>query len=145
MTLDKTQYSLAENMTITFYLRNISNDTVTLTIPTMEGPPLVTAAEGVTIPGSQYLLNQLDDFGLTIANMNGTALSIMGQGSGVQSDYSLVLEPNASLNQTDLIDTRYLTYNQNGQFFQPGAYQIAAVLFTEQFIWKTPSIAFTLG
>jgi hypothetical protein len=153
MTLDKTRYSLAENMTIAFYLRNISNETVTLAIPAMSGADqetVVTAAEGVTIPGRQYLLNQLFHFGFTISDRNGTALSICGQGSGIQEGYSIILEPNASLNQTILIDTRYLTYNQNGQFFQPGAYQITAVLYagmkgTGLFTWKTPGIALALG
>jgi hypothetical protein len=148
MTLDKTRYSFAENMTISFCLRNISNETVTLAIPAMSGADqetVVTAAEGVTIPGRQYLLNQLFHFGFTIADRNGTALSICGQGSGIQEGYYLVLEPNASLNQTILVDARYLTYDRNGQPFQPGAYQITAVLYTAQFIWKTPAIALALG
>jgi hypothetical protein len=150
MTLDKTQYSLAENMTISFYLRNISNETVTLTIPSMAMtvPPLVTAAQGVTIALGEHLLNDLFHFGFTIADNNGTALFQYPGGANMET-YDIVLEPNASLNQTILIDTRHLTYDQNEQPFQSGAYQISGVLYagmkgTGLFTWKTPAIALTL-
>jgi hypothetical protein len=148
MMLDKTHYSFAENMSISFYLRNISNETVTLAMPSMNGAELgtlVTAAEGVTIPLGQQLLSGLCHFSFTIAGTNGTTFFEFGLGSGGQTFYSIVLQPDASLNQTILIQTKYLDYEQNLQLFQPGAYQITAILYTAQFKWETPSITFTLG
>jgi hypothetical protein len=151
MTLDKTRYSFSENMTISFYLRNISNETITLVRPSQwpaEPGTLITAAEGVTILPHRNLLTALLHFCLTITDMNGTALLQLGKG-GFMATYDIVLEPDASLNQTLFLNTKYdLLLNPNGQQLQPGAYQISAALYAYQgsvlYTRETPSIAFTL-
>jgi len=148
MTLDKTQYSFTENMTISFCLRNISNETVTLTRPDMmEAPPgsVITAAEGVTILPSQNLLTDLYHFGIILYSSNGTVIlrDVVGP---LKATYDIILQPNASLNQTEF-DNFGSTLDENGKVVQsaPGAYGISAVLRMGQFELDTPSITFTLG
>jgi hypothetical protein len=154
MALDKTAYSLDDNMTITFYLRNISNETVTVGKPSMEGgvEGVATAAEGVTVPEYPWLLNRLFHFGYILAEGNGTVIDRNLYGP-ILGPYGLVFEPNASLNQTLYVSlATYL--DPYGHSLQKGAYQVSAALYasinsTNQvhglYTWETPSIAFTIG
>jgi hypothetical protein len=151
MSLDKSSYSLAENMTISFYLRNISNETVTIGKNSMDPGPgkVTTASEGVTIQGAPSRdLNVLFHFGYKLYSSNGTVINQDLEGQ-LQAGYLLVLESNASLNQT--VSINLATYTD--QFLQPlqkASYQITGVLHAgvtnaEQNIWETPSIAFTVS
>jgi hypothetical protein len=149
--LDKRYYSFAENMTLSFYLRNISNETVILSKSTMmEAAPgeLVTEAKGVTIDSGQNLLTALFHFGFILYSSNGTVIAAHVDGSS-QAAYEIILQPNASLNQTTTGNLAY-TVNENGRMQRAaGAYRISAVLKAgmnnSRYQWETPSITFTLG
>jgi hypothetical protein len=148
MTLDKTRYSFTENMTISFYLRNTSNETVTLTRPDLIGfddGSITTAAEGVTVRPAQNLLTNCVHFGIILYGGNGTVISRFVEGS-IKQAYSIILQPYASLNQTE-VGNLASALDENGKMVQraPGAYEISAVLRTGQFELDTPSITFTLG
>jgi hypothetical protein len=151
MTLDKTRYSLSENMTISFYLRNISNETVTLMMPDQSPAPpgsVITAAEGVTIL-PENLLTGLYHFGTILYSSNGTVIENDAVG-WIPATYDIILQPNASLNQTEF-DNFAFTVDENGRVTQRalGPYEISGVLYasmtgTPPFGWYTPSITFTL-
>jgi hypothetical protein len=148
MTLDKTQYSFSENMTISFHLRNISNETVTLMRPDMHEAPLggvITAAEGVTTYPPLNLLNGLYHFGIILYSGNGTVIlrDVVGP---LKATYNIILQPNASLNQTEFANFAS-TMDENGRITQrpPGPYGISGVLRATPFELDTPSITFTLG
>jgi hypothetical protein len=152
MSLDKTQYSFSENMTISFYLRNISNETVTLVRPDQwPAPPgsVITAADGITILPPN-LLTGLYHFGLILYSSNGTMIERDVAGP-LDAMYDIVLQPNASLNQTVLDNFAGPVQDVNGRITQlePGAYGISGVLRAslsdyELQTWETPSITFTL-
>jgi hypothetical protein len=153
MSLDKTAYPLDDNMSISFYLRNISNRTITVFKSSMEGGGgVTTTAEGVTIPNQPQLLNLLFHFGYIFYAGNGTEIYRNLNGP-MRSIYWLDFEPNASLNQT--LYVQIATYfGTHEQPLQKGAYQLRAALKVgvnstdqvyEQYLWETPSIAFTIG
>jgi hypothetical protein len=151
MSLDKSAYSLDDNMTIGFYLRNISNETVTVTKGSMEGGKgVTTVAEGVTVPNQPDLLNTLFHLGYILYAGNGTAIYRNLYGP-VRAIYWLIFEPNASLSQTLSVRIRDY-FGLDGNPTQKGAYQLSGALYAgvnsrdkvyEQYIWETPSISFT--
>jgi hypothetical protein len=150
MTLDKTQYSFAENMTISFHLRNISNETVILTKTSWRAAApgeIVTKAEGVTTY-PENLLTVLIHFGILMYSSNGTVIAGFVEGSD-QANYDIILQPNGSLNQTIFANFAY-TVNESGRMeCAPGAYGISAVFkastISAGYTLETPSITFTLG
>jgi hypothetical protein len=164
MALDKTEYSLVDNMSVSFYLRNISNETVTLTWPNWPWRPesnlndegkfwLTTTAEGVT-SSDDTLLYQGLQFGYILTDSNGTVIeNNPNRYVIIPSTYSIDFEPNASIIQTLTIDlAQYVDDSFNP--LQQGTYQISATLhaylnergnFTGSLTWETPSIAFAIA
>jgi hypothetical protein len=166
LALDKTAYSLDNNMTIAFYLRNISNETTTITEPDIMGvdpnDPAVTLAtmsEGVNtsynIPGDNPLGVEFP-FSFTLFSSNGTVVDKFPSGGGITTLISIFFQPGASLNQTLQVNlTKYSERNlaPMGHSLQKGAYQISATFsaymgdvdhLTQTFALETPSIAFTI-
>ena len=155
--LDKSVYSLHDNMTINFSLRNISNETVTIGKGSMdfEGLGLVTTeSEGVTI-GEGYpsrLVNALFHFGYILFDSNQTVIDESLEGIE-QTGYVLLFEPNASLNQTIALDlaTYELIGNATPPFatIQKGSYQISGAIYgylpnVEDHTLETQPINFTI-
>jgi hypothetical protein len=163
LALDKTAYSLGDNMTMTFYLRNISNETTTITEPDIMGvdpnDPAVTLAtmsEGVNtsynIPGDNPLGVEFP-FSFTLFSSNGTVVDKFPSGGGITTLISIFFQPGASLNQT-LQKNSERNLAPIGHPLQKGAYQISATFsaymgnidhLTQTFALETPSITFTLG
>jgi len=166
LALDKTAYSLDNNMTIAFYLRNISNETTTITEPDIMGvdpnDPAVTLAtmsEGVNtsynIPGDNPLGVEFP-FSFTLFSSNGTVVDKFPSGGGITTLISIFFQPGASLNQALQVNlTKYSERNlaPMGHSLQKGAYQISATFsaymgdvdhLTQTFALETPSIAFTI-
>ena len=163
MSLDKIAYLLTDNMSISFYLRNINNETVTLTWPNWPWRPesnlegegkfwLTTTAEGVTMYDDTLLYQGLQ-FGYILTDSNGTVVEDNPRDYIIiPSSYDITFEPNASINQTLTIDL--LQYrDQMHHPVQQGTYQISARLqaflseggnFTGLLTWETPSITFTI-
>jgi hypothetical protein len=159
--LDKTEYSLKDNMSINFCLRNTSNKTVTLTRPNLpyiidpNGSvyKLATLAEGVTIPDfDSGLLYHSMTFGFILSHDNGTVIENNLGGGQIPQTYDIVFEPNASLNQTLSINLTgyrdpYDHSIQGGAFRISGglsAYPNGAENLTGLVTWETPSIVFTI-
>jgi len=147
--LDKTAYSFDDNITMAFYLRNISNETVSVGKPSMGGVEgVVTSAKGVTITSAEpRLLNIQFHFGYVLAAANGTVIERNLYGP-LQQVYGLVFESNASLNQTVSFELARFT-DQYGSPLQKGTYQISgaflgSVIGVGLYTWETPSIAFTI-
>jgi hypothetical protein len=172
MSLDKTRYSLTDNMSQTFCLRNISNETVTwrkgdmMDIGDSYGVKLTTVAEGVTVPffgtdptGGEYMLRTLFHFGYVLAFGNGTIIDEEYVGP-LKSAYDIVLDPNGSLNQTLCISLTYpdvVNPNRYEHFLEKGTYQISGVIYpiinsSEPYLrdphglryLKTPPITFSI-
>lgn len=152
LSLDKTRYTFGEEMMLSFYLRNISNETVTVTKNTMQGAEIgksLTAAEGVTTRPT-YMVNVLNHFGLALYYGNGTMIFRYVR-RGVSGDYDIILQPKASLNQTYLVDLSTGSDDQ-GKIIQrtPGTYAISGILYgrlsNESLITlETPTITYILG
>jgi len=166
--LDKTAYSLDDNMTMTFYLRNISNETITVEIPDVTGVSpnglvspngpaitLATSFEGVNTsfdkPGENALAG-LFPFRYALVASNGTIIDEFPS-AGLPETYSIVFKPGASLNQTLYVNlTKYSESNLApiGHPLQKGAYQVTGAFSAGLndkglYTWETPSITFTLG
>jgi hypothetical protein len=160
--LDKTAYSHDDNMTIAYYLRNISNETITAVMPDIQGVApndpaitLVTVSEGVSTsfdkPGEDPL-GFLFPFRYTLVYSNGTIIYEFPS-TGINTIYSIVFEPDASLNQTLYVNlTRYIEIRTapNGHPLQSGSYQVRGAFEAYlndkgPYTWETPSIAFTIG
>jgi hypothetical protein len=164
LALDKIAYLLTDNMSIRFYLKNISNETVTLTWPNWPWRPssnlegegrfwLATTAEGVAMYDDTLLYQGLQ-FGYILTDSNGTVVEDNPRNYIIiPSSYDITFEPNASINQTLTIDL--LQYrDQMHHPIEQGTYQISARLqtflseggnFTGLHTWETPSITFTIG
>ena len=152
MSLDKSVYSLHDNVTISFSLRNISNETVTIEKSSMdfEGPGLVaTESEGVTIGVgyASYLVSVLFHFGYILYNSSGAVIDQALEGIA-QAGYSLVFEPNASLNQTLSKTLAEYRVGQPLSPIQEGSYQISGAIWgltnAENSTLETPPIKFTI-
>ena len=103
MELDKTDYAYGENMTITFYLKNISNETITVTkssiwsFDPMWTDMLYTEAEGVSSLNGGYV-NDVFHFRFSVAFANGT--EIFKWSTGILAEaYYLVFEPGGYVKQ----------------------------------------------
>jgi hypothetical protein len=164
MMLDKTQYSLTENMSITFYLRNISNKTITVEIGDLIGAypntivyRVLGSAEGVDttfpVPSGENIFNGLVPFDYTLWLSNGSVLDEFPYGVHFNEAYSLIFQPNASLNQTLYINLEEYTPNHLsliGRSLQKGTYQITGAFigsldYKVDSTWQTPSISFTIA
>jgi hypothetical protein len=162
--LDKTDYSLTDNMSVSFYLKNISNETITLTWPNWPWRPahnlegegkywLTTTAEGITMYRDTLLYEGLQ-FGYVLTASNGTVIEDNPRNYMIiPSSYEIAFEPNASINQTLTIDLAQYR-DQMHHPIQQGTYQISARLetflseagnSTGLLTWETPSISFTIG
>jgi hypothetical protein len=145
--LNKAEYQFGENITITFNLRNIGNQTVTVTKLTEDSIDpfyqiLFTDAEGAsTDHPNPNMISYLFHFGYSILDINGTKV-YERIGDGIAALYDIVLEPNGYVKQT------YIWYREyHFQFLPRGTYQIRGIFnhFTTQGITlETPSIAFII-
>jgi hypothetical protein len=162
VSLDKTSYSLADNLTIAFYLRNISNETVTIEESDMYGVynspafTLSTVSEGVNtsfdILGDNPL-GMLFPFGYTFSTSNGSIINKFPDGAHFNTAYSLIFQPGASLNQTLNVDLNEFNANYTapaGHPLQKGTYEVTGALtgsldYKVDSTWETPSISFTIG
>lgn len=160
--LDKTSYSLTDNMTMTFCLRNISNETVTIEESDTHGVfnspafTLSTVSEGVNtsfnLPGDNPL-GVLFPFGYTFSAGNGSIINKFPDGVHFNQAYSIIFQPNASLNQT--LDINLNEFNASytaptGHPLQKGTYQVSGAFkgslnYEALYTWETPSITFTLS
>jgi hypothetical protein len=100
--LDKSDYQLGENITITFYVENTSNKTIEIFKPTLGGfePPFdkyfSTETYGVSGSGlNPYYFH----FGYLIEHINGTEFARWWRGE-FQMSYSLYIEPGGYIKQT---------------------------------------------
>jgi hypothetical protein len=108
--LDKTEYASSENLTVYFSLRNISNETVTVTELEWYGLDLSSPysefklksnAEGVSIPSENpHFLNGVFHFYFSWVDDNGTVILDTSQLLLYQSVYDIIFAPNGCLNQT---------------------------------------------
>ncbi len=164
MALDKTTYSLDDNVSITFYLKNLSNETITAGIPyaasvSPDDPTLkvVTAGQGVNTSfnqsyptytaGDDPLLGALP-FSFTLINSSGVVVDKV-PGAYAQMVWSIVFGPYASLNQTVTVNLAHYI-DSEGHPLQKEAYTVSGAFegsLSEkgEFRWQTPSIAFTIG
>jgi hypothetical protein len=164
VSLGKAQYSLTENMSITFYLRNISNKTITVEIGDLGGVypntivyRVVATAEGVDttfpVPSGENIFSGLVPFDYTLFLGNGSVLDKFPYGPYSNEAYSITFQPNASLNQTLYIDLAEYTPNRLsliGRSLQKGTYQITGAFigsldYRVDSTWETPPITLTLG
>jgi hypothetical protein len=164
--LDKSAYSHNDNMTIGFYLRNISNETITATISDdiVIGPgdtmfKLGTVGEGVDTShnqsnpiyttGEDPMLGRFP-FGFSLFTGNGTFIN-KAPALQTNSFWSIYFEPNASLNQTLSLNLPLLILDMSGssQPLENGAYQIIGSFEASwngkgSSTFETPSIVFTI-
>jgi hypothetical protein len=154
LSLDKSTYSLKDNMTLSFYLRNVGNETVTIGKNNMDPGlgPITTASEGVTVQdASSRDLNIMFHFGYILFDSNGTVIDEHLEGQ-LQAGYLLVFKPDASLNQTLTINlaTYDELYGSSGssETIQKGSYQISGAIRVvpnvKNNVLETPSISFTI-
>lgn len=139
--VDKAGYQYGENITITFLLRNTSNDTITITKPTM----WVIVPGLFPIPTESYLASPEKGvrgyfhFGFSITHQNGT--EIWKQYSGLyQTIYTIYIEPAGYVKQTWEWDMP----------LPQGVYYIRGILYCEipdafaLSILETPTITITI-
>ena len=164
MALDKTTFSLDDNLAITFYLKNLSNETITAGIPysasvSPDSPTfkVFTVGEGVTLPFNQsnpfYTvgndpLGGALPFSFTLTNSSGGFVDKV-PGAHTQDVWGIVFGPYASLNQTVTVNLAHYI-DSVGHPLQREAYTVigafaGALSARGNFRWQTPSIAFTLG
>lgn len=162
MSLDKTTYELDDNMTMTFYLRNTSNETITVGEPSIKvvSPTdaaiiLATKSEGVNtsynIVGDNPLGGEFP-FSFTLVASNGTVVDKYPGGLSTATTIDIFFEPGASLNQTLYVNlTEYSAIHTSpiGYPLQKGAYQISAAFYgwfndDGPYTLETPSITFTV-
>jgi len=109
--LDKTEYASSENLTVHFSLRNISNQTVTVTelhwYPLDVSSPdpefkLASNVEGVSIPSKDpHFLNGVFHFYFSWVDDNGTVIFDTSQQVLLFEDgYDMIFAPQGCLNQT---------------------------------------------
>ena len=167
LALDKTTYSLDDNMTISFYLRNISNETITVTEPDIvvvdpndPAVTLATVSEGVNtsynISGDNPLGAEFP-FSFTLFSSNGTVVDKFPWEGGIATLISIFFQPEASLNQTLYVNLNKYRESYTAPIGHPllrGTYQIRGTFsaymgdihnLTQTFALETPSITFTLG
>jgi hypothetical protein len=99
--LDKTGYQYGENITISFLLRNISNNTITITKPTMWNivPSLFPIPTESYLASPETRVRGYFHFGFSITHQNGT--EIWNQYSGLyQATYAIHIDPTGYVKQT---------------------------------------------
>jgi hypothetical protein len=157
--LDKTEYVIRDNVTMYFSLRNISNETITVTetsryslgvAPDVPGIRLATSAKGVSTSPDPGDLDHSFHFYFSWVESNGTVIYDTRNTIRYSDVYAIVFEPGGCLNQTlSISPTEYA-----GIAAQPslvGLFQIRGI-FYEPYIdvgstvtLETPSIAFTIN
>ena len=162
MSLDKSAYSVDNNMKLAFNLRNVSNETVTVEEPDIAYSisnssvfTLSVASDGVNtnynISGDN-LLDVLFPFSYTFSEQNGSIINRFPYGARYNEAYSITFQPNASLNQTLKINLEQFnaTYTaplghplQKGAYYLTGAFE-GSVNYEAILRWETPPIDFTI-
>jgi hypothetical protein len=121
VSLNKGTFQLGENFTIQFLLKNVGNQTVALTKPSMGGFPykgvLDTEVEGATVG---HYVNACH-FAFTIKASNGTLVLQMGPGA-FAAIYVISIEPGGYLKQT--LHWNYYYQIGLGIPFPKGTYQL---------------------
>ena len=146
--LDKAEYQYEENISVTFCLKNISNQTIRVIYPAMSPmhPPyeiLITEANGANTPNSANLLSYLFHFGFAITDSNGT--EVFELRGFVPTIYYIDYEPGGYVKQTFI---HY--YFMDGSPYPEDTYQIRGILyrvnisFPELITLETPSITFAI-
>ena len=149
MELDKAEYASEENIKITFLLRNISNQTITVGKPSLWpiSNDITTEAYGVHIPQGQHLL-RARHFDFAITASNGTEV-FKEFGGVLQMTYDIVLEPDGYIKQTLVwIPFSNLPLEVPYHLFK-GTYQIRGIQFCGipglgLITLETPSITFII-
>lgn len=98
MQIDKTQYNIGENMTITFRLKNTSNETITIAYPEYD----------LYLDGRSVAL-----FEFIVTRVNGTGIYRWSDGRlHLESVYKFTLNPGQEINQTYIWDQHTEDYTQ---------------------------------
>jgi hypothetical protein len=152
MEVDKSDFLYSENMTITFRLENMGNETVTI-LRSNPGwwHPNYTETSYHNVHAPYYKLNQFH-FGFSVAYANGTEFFRVGS-SFLDFYYELDIDPGGWIEQT--ITARILDipgYNLSSYYRIPlpiGNYQIKGVFRHSidpplDITLETPSIAFAV-
>jgi hypothetical protein len=144
ISLDKGTFQLGENFSIQFLLKNVGNQTVTLTKYSMGGFPydvVDNELEGATV--SDYL--NAFHFEFTIKASNGTLLYKIGPGA-YAAIYVIRIVPSGYLKQTLYWGSYYQM--DLGNLFPKGTYQLTAQfnagMSGSQINLETPSITFII-
>jgi len=141
MELDKTEYAYGENVTIAFRLKNISNETITVSKSSMDLlPPAFISTEASGANGS-YL--GPFHFGLSITDSNGTVIYERFEGP-YAATYRFTVEPDGYVRQIFF----WKHYDWLASPLPKGTYQIRGIFYgscipgflTSALV--TPSIAF---
>lgn len=145
MELNKAEYQYGENITITFLLENISNQTMQFTKLSKYGAPIynifITEVEGVNNPQG---IGTLFHFDFSITDANGTQVYRWSLTRvAAQATYDIFFEPYGHIKQTLVWDYDYGHYGGN-MTLPKGTYQIRAVLYkiliNRGGSWSTPAI-----
>lgn len=149
--LSKTEYQFGENITITFQIKNISNETVTLTKLYHWGISnysmiMITEANGAKTPNYERLISVLFHFGLSLTDHNGTIVFIQTTGIA-PATYDILLEPNGYVKQTVMGNYVFnglepFSYLPRGTYQIRGIQQYCVILGIGDISLETPSITF---
>jgi hypothetical protein len=151
--LDKTEYSVGENLTLTFCLTNIGNETIRLKwgyqSPISSSDPYVpTSTEDYGVITSderaRFIVSNTFHFAFTFAYDNGTVLLQHLKGV-LPAIYYFDLEPNGYVKQTLVFIHDY----GDQPFFPEGTFTIRGMLYhvgvaDQSVTLETPSISFTV-
>lgn len=155
MELNKAEYQYGENITITFLLKNISNQTMQFTKLSGRGAPIyntfITEVEGVNNPQG---IGTLAHFDFSITDANGTQVYWWSGGFSIPATYDIFFEPSGYLKQTLVWDYDYGNWGME-RILPKGTYQIRGmlryILINRGNGWsapaitlETPSITFTI-
>jgi hypothetical protein len=147
ISLDKGTFQLGENFSIHFLLKNVGNQTVTLTKPTMGGFDIGAVdneLEGTTFSNYPNAFH----FELMIKSSNGTLVDQIGPGVW-QSLYVIRIEPSGYLKQT--LHLGYFYQKDYGVPFPKGIYELTGQFnarwgeSSNSVNLETPSITLTIG
>jgi len=132
MELDKAEYEYGKNVTITFCLKNTSNQTITVTKSQMHAASpyniLMTEADGASTPpeNSEHLLSHLFHFDFSIKASNGTDVYQWSLSRfAFAATYDIVFEPYGYLKQTLVWD---YDYGHGNLPLAKGTYQTRSIL-----------------
>jgi len=155
MELEKAEFAVGENITIKFYLKNISNQTIRVTKFRMVSVEpsdkiLFTEADRASTPaGVEHLLSVLFHFGFSVTDNNGTEVFRSSHGP-MPTQYNIVFEPSGYVKQTLIWKPEKETLVSIEPLLD-GTYQVRGILYSISLndAWppitlETPSIALAI-